>query len=315
MDFRKIDKDLQVEFATKKISAEKKASENLSRANSNPLYKKLDSLERQIVLEFSKCKTKNETYKNLKTNLETVREEKQKVLSEMKLKNSDLKPKYDCKICSDSGFVDGRPCVCYKKRKNIELIKAFGLSANEACSFENFDTKICQNEKQAETLKKMASKLSKWAEKYPKNEKNNILIIGKTGVGKTYLTSCLANELMKKDVSVCFTSAFDLNESFLKYHTSFDKTKYSWIEPFIEADVLFIDDLGTEPKLKNVTINYLYLVLSERERFSRPIIITTNQLPQEILSRYDERISSRLCNKQYASMFLIEGDDLRRVNK
>ena len=315
MDFRQIDKYLQVEFATKKVKAEKVASENLSRANANPVYKKLDLLERQMVLDFSRCKTKNETYKNLKANLETVRAEKQKVLTSLNLKASDLKPKYTCKICSDSGFVDGKPCLCYKKCKNIELIKAFGLSAKKECSFANFDTKICKNEKQAENLKKMAILLSKWAEKYPKNEKNNILIIGKTGVGKTYLTSCLANELIKKDVSVCFTSSFDLNESFLKYHTSFDKTKYSWIEPFIESDVLFIDDLGTEPMLKNVTINYLYLVLSERERFSRPVIITTNLLPQEILSRYAERISSRLCNKQYSSMFLIEGDDLRRLNK
>ena len=64
MDFRQIDKDLQVEFATKKINAEKTASENLSRANSNPVYKKLDALERQIVLDFSRCKTKNLSYKN-----------------------------------------------------------------------------------------------------------------------------------------------------------------------------------------------------------------------------------------------------------
>ena len=64
MDFRQIDKDLQVEFATKKINAEKTASENLSRANSSPVYKKLDALERQIVLDFSRCKTKNLSYKN-----------------------------------------------------------------------------------------------------------------------------------------------------------------------------------------------------------------------------------------------------------
>ena len=153
MDFRQIDKDLQVEFATKKINAEKTASENLSRANSNPVYKKLDALERQIVLDFSRCKTKNLSYKNLKANLETVREEKQKILNLMNLKTSDLKPKYACKICSDSGFVDGKPCLCYKKRKNLELIKAFGLSASKDCSFENFDIywikQICQRLSQA----------------------------------------------------------------------------------------------------------------------------------------------------------------------
>ena len=311
MDFRQIDKDLQMEFTTQKVKVEKIASQNLLRANSNPVYKKLDLLEREMVFEISKAGSKTETFKNLKENLKTLREEKSKVLARLNLKESDLKPKYSCKICLDTGFYGEKPCECYRKKKNKKLIEAFGLSTNKTCTFETFDTKICKNEKQADTLKKIAEILQKWADKYPKNEKNNIFISGKTGVGKTYLTSCLANKFINDDRSVCFVSAFDLNESFLRYHTSFDKTKSSWIEPFIEADILFIDDLGTEPILKNVTKNYLYLVLSERERFSRPVIVTSNFKPLEILSKYDERIHSRLCNKRYSYMMLIEGEDLR----
>ena len=311
MDFRQIDRDLQTEFASRKMSVEKIATQNLFRANSNPAYKKLDSIERELVLEISKKSPKSESFKNLKENLRTVREEKLKILNKLGLKESDLKPKYACKICSDTGYFEGRPCECFRKKKNKKLIEAFGLSANTSCTFETFDIQICKNEKQAEKLKKIADALQKWADKYPKNEKNNIFISGKTGVGKTYLTSCLANKFINEDKSVCFVSAFDLNESFLKYHTSFDKTKSTWIEPFIEADILFIDDLGTEPILKNVTKNYLYLILSERERFLRPVIVTSNFNPLEILSKYDERINSRLCNKRYSHMWLIEGDDLR----
>jgi DNA replication protein DnaC len=311
MDFRQIDRDLQVEFATQKMNEEKVASQNLLRANSNPVYRKLDSLERELVFEISKKSSKTESFKNLKENLKTIREEKSKVLTKLGLKESDLKPKYSCKVCLDTGYFEGKPCECFRKKKNKKLIEAFGLSVNIDCSFEGFDTKICKSEKHAETLNKILKILQKWSGNYPKNKINNIIISGKPGVGKTYITSCLANDLIKKDVSVCFTSAFDLNESILKYHTTFDKSKYSWIEPFIEADVLFIDDLGTEPVLKNVTKNYLYLILSERERFSRPVIITTNLLPQDIMPRYDERIYSRICNERYAKYFLIEGDDLR----
>ena len=311
MDFRQIDRDLQVEFATQKMNEEKVASQNLLRANSNPVYKNLDSLERELVFEISKKNPRSESFKNLKENLKTIREEKSKVLTKLGLKEADLKPKYSCKICSDTGYFEGKPCECFRKKKNKMLIEAFGLSVSTDCSFESFDTKICKNEKHAETLNKILKILQKWSGNYPKNKINNIIISGKPGVGKTYITSCLANDLIKKEVSVCFTSAFDLNESILKYHTTFDKSKYSWIEPFIEADVLFIDDLGTEPVLKNVTKNYLYLILSERERFSRPVIITTNLLPQDIMPRYDERIYSRICNERYAKYFLIEGDDLR----
>ena len=88
MDFRQIDKDLQLEFAKKKIIAEKIVAQNLSRVNANPVYKKLDRLERQLVLEISKCKAKTETFKNLKANLETLRTEKNKVLVSMKMKGN-----------------------------------------------------------------------------------------------------------------------------------------------------------------------------------------------------------------------------------
>lgn len=311
MDFRQIDRDLQKDYATKKMIAEKQVAQNQLRANSCEAYKKLDSLERQLVLEISKCKTKSETHKNLKQNLEYLRCEKLEVLKKLKLSPGDLKPKYACKICMDSGFVDGKPCECYKRNKNARLIEAFGLSANKNCTFENFDTKICKNAKQAENLKKIAEILKKWAGKYPNNTKNNIIIAGKTGVGKTHLASCLANEFLNNGRNVCFVSAFDFNDSLMKFHTSFDKDKSSWIEPFIGADVLFIDDLGTEPMLKNVTKNYLYLVISERERFNKPIVITTNLMLDELGNRYDERICSRLCNKRNSSLILIDGDDLR----
>lgn len=311
MDFRQIDRDLQAEFATKKMTAEKISAQNLARAKSNLKFIKLDSLERELVLEISKCKSKTKSFDNLKQNLKTVREEKTKVLKSLNLSADDLKPKYECKICGDAGFVNGRQCECFKKRKNEELIKLFGLTAKENCTFETFNVEICKNAKQAEILQKTAKFLKIWSEKFPNNEQYNIIISGGTGVGKTFLTSCLANEMLKKDKTVCFISAFDLNEAFLKYHTSFDATKSSWLTPFIEADILFIDDLGTEPILKNITKNYLYLVLSERECFSRPVVITTNLLLNELSNRYDERICSRLFNKRTSKLIHIEGSDLR----
>ena len=144
MDFREIDRILQAEFASKKVAAENLAAENLKKVQANPAYKKMDAIERQLVFEISKCKSKNDSYKNMKQNLEFVRKEKEKILTGFGLKQVDLKPNYSCQMCQDSGFVLGKPCECYKKRKNIELIKAFGLSASKECSFECFDVSICK---------------------------------------------------------------------------------------------------------------------------------------------------------------------------
>lgn len=75
--------------------------------------------------------------------------------------------------------------------------------------------------------------------------------------------------------------------------------------------MLVIDDLGTEPMLKNVTVEYLLLVLEERQTRGRATVITTNLTGENILNRYGERIYSRLSHKQYSMMIEMKGNDLR----
>ena len=311
MDFRQINKNLQREFALKKMRAEEKATKNNAWLNSIPAYYKLSQIEKELALEISRQKIAGNPCKELQKTIADARDKKKKILTKVGLKESDLLPKYDCKICSDTGVAFGQVCECFKKRRNEELCKAFGIEISKLKTFENFNTQICKNDEQAKNLEKTKEKLEKWSNDYPNVKKTKIILSGKTGLGKTHICECLANALINKGYSVCFVSAFEMVNCFLKYHTTFDAEKYSWIQPFIESDFLFIDDLGTEPKLKNVTINYLYLVLSERERYSRPVVVTTNLEVKNILENYDERIYSRLINKQNGAIFQINGDDLR----
>lgn len=311
MDFRQINKNLQREFSVKKMRAESIAARNFAWVNSVPAFVKLTKIEKELALEISKQKVAGKDCKDLQKIIADARDKKKKILAKMNLKESDLVPQYECKKCSDTGVVNGYICSCYKKRRNEELGKAFGIEISKQKTFKNFSTKICKNESQAKELESLKTKLEKWVQDYPDVKKTKILFTGKTGLGKTYLTECLANAFLEKGNSVCFVSAFEMVNCFLKYHTSFEKDKYSWIEPFVESDVLIIDDLGTEPKLKNVTLEYLYLVISEREKYSRPIIVTTNFESGNILDIYGERIYSRLINKQTSATFKMIGDDLR----
>ena len=311
MDLRNIDKKLQAEFAQKRILANKIATQNKKRANSVLAYAQLEKLEKEIVFEFAKQKSEKKPTNELSQNLKTIRSEKSKILSALKLSESDLLPKYSCKKCGDVGFVGTIMCDCYKKRRNEEIVKECGLELNKNAVFEKYDTKICKNEKHAETLQKLKEKLLLWSEKYPNVKKKNILISGTPGGGKTYLTQCLANKMLEKNLSVCFLSAFDMNNMFLKYHTTFDASKSSYLSPLVNCDVLFVDDLGTEPNIKNVTLNYLFVVLSERERFGKPIVVSTNLLPENILDKYGERIYSRLNSNLNSLVVFVDGDDLR----
>ena len=79
--------------------------------------------------------------------------------------------------------------------------------------------------------------------------------------------------------------------------------------------MLIVDDLGTEPIFKNVTKEYLYLLLSERSRLNKLTVISTNLGPQELMNRYNERIFSRLFNKRESLNYQINGKDIRLSNK
>lgn len=311
MNIKELNKKLQFEFMSKHYAATKKAEQIRDKLLSMPTYQKLCSLEKELIFEVAKNKFSKTSNKELEQNLKQVRDEKQKLLSKLGIKKSDLQPNFECKKCNDTGFVFDQMCDCFISRRNEELLKESGLNLSSMATFEKFDTKICSDSKQAAELDKLKCKLETWAENFPNVKKKNLVISGTAGVGKTYLCECLANKLIQKKYSVCFVSAFDMNNMFLKYHTSFDANKNIHISPLLESDFLFIDDLGTEPTLKNVTQNYLYLILSERERHSRPVIISTNLLPENILDRYGERIYSRIANKQTGAFFHLDGKDLR----
>ena len=87
------------------------------------------------------------------------------------------------------------------------------------------------------------------------------------------------------------------------------------LDKYLSCELLCIDDLGTENLIKNVTVEYLYLIINERLQSGKNTIITTNLDLQQIMQNYDERIFSRIANKQECILFNMTGDDLRLCGK
>ena len=164
-------------------------------------------------------------------------------------------------------------------------------------------------------MKVVYDKIKNWCDKIEESKFKNLLLSGSTGVGKTYLVECACNELLNRDKFVSFYSAFSLNNLFLKYHTTFDESKSTLLDGVLGCDVLVIDDLGSEPKFKNVTEEYLYLVLNERLSKGKSTIVTTNLSLDEILDKYGERVFSRLCNKSNSLIVHMGNKDLRLKRK
>lgn len=311
MDIYNITKTLQKEFQIKRMNAEKIALSNKEKVFSVPAYAKLESLEKDLVFEIGKNKANGKSCKSLESTLKKTRETKSALLKSMNISEKSLQPKYECKECSDTGFVGTIPCDCFEKELNERIINTLGFNPSKNITFDKFDSSVAKNETQAANLEKLKTKLQDWCNKFPNLKKHTLVFSGLAGVGKTFLSKCIANQIESMNHSVCYVTAFQMNELFLKYHTTFDSQKSSILSPLLQSELLVIDDLGTEPLLSNVTVNYLYLVLSERERFSKPIIITTNLTEKNIKETYGDRIHSRLLNKGVSAFFTMKGDDLR----
>lgn len=169
------------------------------------------------------------------------------------------------------------------------------------------------NCKQANSLNVLYNSMQKYCKFFPNNDLKNILLCGKVGVGKSCLLSAILNELIERSIDAQYLTAYKLNSLFFKYHTTDFREKEVIMENLIESDVLIIDDLGTEPILKNVTIEYLIVLLNER--INKHTIIATNLSLSEIQAKYGDRVFSRLINKQKARIIYIDGNDLRLNSK
>ena len=144
-----------------------------------------------------------------------------------------------------------------------------------------------------------------------KSAKKLIYIAGPIGAGKTHLIKCMANELIENGKIIKLVTAFNMNQDFIEFKKTMNE---DLLNKYLSPEILFVDDLGTEPKYKDVTIEYLYLVINERKMKKLPTIITSNLDLADLRDRYDERINSRIIDRNSSINIYIGGDD-RRLKK
>ena len=292
---RKILAKAQAIIDERRQYAEKVALDFLKKALQNPKFEELYVKQKELEIDLTRRDVEGEDVDY--SILDKIKLEQEIVLKEMGLNGTDLQPNYECRLCCDTGYIKGVPCECLKMEINRKLFEYSGFTSRLA-TFED------------EHIDHPAFELmKKWCDK--KSTKLNVLICGPTGTGKTYLTECIADRLMKRNRIVLFTTAFNLHSSMLNYHVSQATTREDILEPFLSAEVLIIDDLGSEPMLNNITKEYLYYIINERMLRELSTIITTNLYPNEILDHYTSRVSSRLTDKRHSILINLDGEDLR----
>lgn len=299
------------EYKLKHDRAVEVADNNLARAMENDdfrrITKELSSLNFDVVLKQAKKQDASDELQKIKH----LEKERAATLKRMGMRESDFLPKFDCETCNDTGVLSGKFCDCFKKRYYEILCDYLGIGQIRNITFSDVDFSKIKDTKQRKKLESNYKLFKKYCDKYPSVKYKNALIMGGTGVGKSYLMYAVANEFMKNGFSVLYVSAIKLNSLMLSYHTSFVSERDVYLADIIDCDLLIIDDLGSEQKIKNVTDEYLLKILDEREKADKPVFVTTNLNEEQLKNSYNERVFSRLFNVNKTIISNIDGNDLR----
>ena len=286
------------------------AEQNRFFAMKNEDFAKLDFDERILNMEIGKLKFEGADISQKLAELENLKFKKTQILKQIELSDADLLPKFDCNKCADTGVYQNSICSCASQIANNIIMQNCGVDLSQVPDFVDYDFKFFDDEKEQDFAKKCVKILTDYVNNLGKIEVKNIVMCGASGTGKTYLTRCLAKELVAKGYTTLFISAFDLNNMFLEEHLSNNDQK-EHLKDLIDTDCLIIDDLGTEPTRKNVTKEYLLLLLNERLSKNKSTIITSNLSPEQILTKYEERIFSRIFNKRSSLILEFKGKNNR----
>jgi len=219
--------------------------------------------------------------------------------------------KYDCPKCSDSGYVGIKMCDCMKKALTLAGFASSGLgSLVERQTFDNFSLDYYRdNAKAYEEMSKFLEAARKYAEEFAPDRTRNLLLMGGTGLGKTHISSAIARRIIERGFDVCYTSAISMINDFdTEQFSNARIPRGELTDKYFDCDLLIIDDLGTE-LVNQFTTSVLYNLLNVRINYHRPIIISTNLSPQDLMTKYNDRITSRLFGEFRPVPFL--GSDIR----
>lgn len=233
-----------------------------------------------------------------------------------------LEPSCQCPDCKDTGYVDGKKCHCFR-RMEIEILYDQS-NIREVLKRENFDTLSMEyydreriDEKTGMTVYEYMTMVIRECRAYVESfgtEKGSILFTGNTGCGKTFLSNCIARELIRRCYSVVYLTATDLFDilSESRFNGRDDEEARDKAAYILECDLLIMDDLGTE-LINTFTVSQLFYCINERLNRKKGTIISTNLTLNRMRDEFSERVTSRIMS-QY-KILPLRGEDMRLLKK
>ena len=251
---------------------------------------------------------------------ENLIRKKRELLEQAGYSLKDLEPRYQCARCRDTGYVDGEKCSCLRSRM-IEILYDQS-NIKEILKRENFRTytlkyysSVPLQDGSGESPLSIAKNARQTAYDFVnhfQDSSDNLIITGGTGTGKTFLSNCIAREILEAGYSVIYLSAVKLFDLLAEGTFRQESPSERETDELYSCDLLIIDDLGTE--LTNSFVQSAFFnCINERLLRNRHTIISTNLSLEQISINYSERISSRIAERyKYIKLF---GSDIRISKK
>ena len=306
-------------LASMKADKESLTQQRLAEAYQQiPRLREIDRLLRQtmaatIQAAFTKGEDVHAAMEQVKQeNLRLQQERQELIEANFRLGWLDESPV--CSHCGGSGYIGSTMCQCLAELCLDEQKKELTLLAGSDASFDQFRLEYYPNVIDPTlnvNIRTLMAKTYDVCQQYALNfntNAGNLLFCGDTGLGKTFLSACIAKEVAAKGFSVAYESAVHLftNMERAKFHN--DEDARAKAQKYTDSDLLIIDDLGTEI-VSQFTLTALYTLINDRVLCGKPTIISTNLTTDGIARRYNPQIASRLRGNFRRIAFV--GEDIR----
>ncbi len=229
-----------------------------------------------------------------------------------------LAPVCTCSICGDTGYVGENirtRCECLESIFQRKLRESLGLAGDHSETFESFNEQLFPERKaegrsfsQREMALRVRDSCEQWANAWPRQRPRDLVLSGPSGVGKTFLLHAMAARLIERGHPALLITAYQFLDVARRSYFGEENE----MGELMTAPALFLDDLGSEPMMKNITIEQVFYLINERQKANLSTVISTNLNKQQLRERYTERIASRLADRVNCTFFGIVGEDIRK---
>lgn len=301
---------------------ERERENEAHRAAAYERYPRLREIDRELQQSMAELaiaflkKDNEETLSAIRTRNQNLQAERSWILEAGEFEDGYLDDTPVCTKCGGTGYDGSQMCSCLRElcrqEQKKELTSLLGSGRESFDTFrldvysDAYDPKLGTSAR--ELMRSNLNICKKYAAGFSPAG-GSLLFSGATGLGKTFLSACIARQVADRGFSVMYETAIRLFGDFETEKFGAQSSDGSLTRKYFDCDLLIIDDLGTEMTTQ-FTVSALYSVLNTRMMEGKPILISTNLLPEALETRYSPQIASRIVGTFRLIKFA--GDDLRR---